>query len=116
MWCGLTVLFLPLDMSTVAPRSFVVTSNGTLERMPAPIQAETGAAKRKASDDMKIVIPKSTSDNISARLRSTGKYQQNNTANSLNIRDYIEPHEVKRKERNELKATERISFNLHAQM
>lgn len=113
---GLTVLFLPLDMSTVAPRSFVVTSNGTLERMPAPIQAEMGAAKRKASDDMKIVIPKSTSDNISARLRSTGKYQQNNTANSLNIRDYIEPHEVKRKERNELKATERISFNLHAQM
>jgi len=94
-------------------RSFIVTTNGTLERMPAPIVADSSSKKR--SDDMKIVIPKAATDIIQARLRSSTKYVQNNTANSLNIRDYIDGQSLKRKEREESKVTERISYNLRQQ-
>jgi hypothetical protein len=98
----------------MASRSFIVTPQGTLERMPAPIVADKSTKKR--TDDMKIVYPKSVSDSIQARLRSSTKYMQNNTANSLNIRDYTEGGRGARKEKPELRSEGgRVSYNLRMQ-
>lgn len=76
-------------------RSYIVSTQGSMERMPTPILAEPNRGK---IERMKIVIPASTQSTFQARLKTNGKYIQNNTANSLNIRDYTEYH-VKSSER-----------------
>ena len=98
-----------------APRSFIVTAQGTLERMPAPIVADNSTKKR--TEDMKIVFPKTVSDSFAMKLRSTPKYMQNNTANSLNIRDYVEAARTGKKERQPPRqAGDRVSFHLRMQL
>lgn len=91
-------------------RSYIVTSQGTLERMPAPIQAEEG---KMSASTMRIVVPESSRANILARQRGGGKqYVHNNTANSLNLRDYVEPKTFTREEAHVAAAP--TTFNLKA--
>lgn len=72
----------------MSARAYLVSPSGTLERMPPPLTVSSSSHNK--DDKMKIIIPKVAMDNFREKLQVSGKYVQNNEANSLNIRDYVE--------------------------
>jgi hypothetical protein len=68
-------------------RSFVVTNTGTIERM-----IQGSLSTHHTTLNMKVVIPKTSSDAMKAHLTCNAKYTQSSTANSVNLRDFTEPY------------------------
>ena len=99
-------------------RAFIVSPQGTLERMPAPLSvAGTSSSGPRESDDMKIIIPKVASDNFKEKLQLRSKYVQNNISNSLNIRDYVETRSTSTRHKESVHTDKsRHSYNLKSWM
>lgn len=70
-------------------RAYVVTTNGTLERMvQRNVQnVEANAASQKR---MKVIIPKHSADAIKDKMKYKGKYVQKDSFNSFALRDHME--------------------------
>lgn len=103
---------------SMSHRAFIVSPQGTLERMPAPLSvAGTSSSGPRESDDMKIIIPKVASDNFKEKLQLRSKYVQNNISNSLNIRDYVETRSTSTRHKESVHTDKsRHSYNLKSWM
>ena len=89
-------------------RSFVVTPTGTIERM---IQGTLST--QHTCKNMKIVIPKTSTDAMKAHLTCNAKYIQNSMANSVNLRDFTEPYVTPKSSRGESDSSNN-SFSLRS--
>lgn len=70
-------------------RAYVVTTNGTLERMVqrnvANVEENVAAHKK-----MKVIVPKHSADAIKDKMKYRGKYVQKDSFNSFALRDHLE--------------------------
>jgi hypothetical protein len=71
-------------------RSYVVTQQGTLERMVGKRIMGTALSEDDDKRTLKVIFPKASAESIARHAQFRGKYIQTEPFNSMHLRDHVE--------------------------